>query len=267
MALVNAVLAQWARGLVWVTDGPSIAQWVRHEGYLAVGAAQSEADAVRMAQAYLATRAQPTVTTTVGLEPRGLGDEPGVDFGTGDYLGAPDEADATVQQRVAALTLSDDPDVVGGVVEVPELRSLQVEQDAATQLWLKRMANGALGGTSRSASPSPAAKPPEPSATKEVPPFSLATVAVSVSQRWVPPIAMRISRLVATLSTVGAGPTTVVVRKNGVAVPGASFTWEGVPGTQGLRVAIDVTPADYLETQVTAAGVGAQNLIVQPTGV
>lgn len=267
MALVNAVLTRWARGLVWVTDAPSIAQWDRHEGYLEVGAAQSEADAVRMAEAFLGVRAQPTVNTVVGVEPRGLDDVPGVHFGVGDWVTAPDEDGVATVQRVRALSMADDPNLVGGVQEVPELRALQAERDDDVQQWLKRMANGAVGGTARSASRAPSALAPPLSKDKEVPPFSLATVKVSVSERWLPPIAMRIARLVATLSTVGAGPTFVSLAVNGVLHPETQFYWEGVAGSQGLRCAIDLVPGDYIEMVVTQAGVGALNLSVQPTGV
>lgn len=266
MALVNALLVRWAKGLTEVTRGASVATYGRHEGYLALGAAQSGEEAVRVAEAILDVYSNPIVTSTVEVEPTGIGDNPHVDFGLGDFVSVPDDAGGVTAARLRAITTGDDVD--GKVSFVPEFRGLPAESEQTLNRWLKRMSNGALAGSTSSASPTTASRPPELSDHGDLPPFSIYRVAVSTSGRFYPLRAIRIAEFVASLQVAGSTTTTVVLQKNGIAVSGATISFPaGDTGPRGLNVAIDLGPSDYLTSAVTTAGTGAVGLTVQTKSV
>lgn len=264
MALVNAYLVRWARGLLEVAEAPSIATYGRHEGYLPLGGSQSPEDATRVAQAVLAVRAYPQVATTIGLRPTGAGDNPFVDFDLGDWLATPDDDATVTPARVRSMLTQDHPDNTGQVQFVPELRNVPAEAEDVLGRWLQRMATG--GGTSHSATPPVPIPTPVKPEKVPIPPFSLAVVKVKASGRWYVPEAMRLVRWTGSLTAPGNATTTVVLYRNEVAI--ATMSWvAGAFGGQAVELAVDLTSAHYLTTAVTTAGGGALNLVTQPRAV
>lgn len=260
MSIVNAMLVRWSGGYTWATVAGSIDAYGRREGYLAV-AASSRDEALRIADALLANRATPDVAVTAVLEPTGTGDVPYADFGVGDYLNAPDAAGAVASQRVVSLTVSEDEH--GNSRFVPELTSQRKVQEEAAQRWLKRMANGTLGGTAESATPPRVNPPPKPKAATAPMRFSQlsgSAVTVGVSGRQRPTHSVLALSLVADLTIAGTTATVVDLLRNDVVV--ATVT---VPaGALWASVVVDVTfgPTDYATANCTAAGAGATSLVV-----
>lgn len=162
MSLVNALLVRWAGGWHTVEDSASIATWGRYEGFLSLGAAQSTAEVERITTAVFARRAQPVITTKIGIEPTGDGDVPFDDWNVSGEVTAPAEGGTDEALLVASLTLAEDAD--GVLAFLPELNTAGELYEQTLERWLARMANGTLGGASASASPAtPTA--PEPSST------------------------------------------------------------------------------------------------------
>lgn len=262
MALTNAYLVRWARGLLEVADAASIAAYGRHEGYLPLNGSQSPQDASQVAERVLAVRAYPQLATTIGLRPTGAGDNPYVDFDLGDWLSAPDDDGTTTPARVRSLSTRDHPDNTGQVVFTPELRSLPAESEDVLGRWLQRMATG--GGASHSTAPSiPIPIPPRPE-KHPLPEFSLAIVTLKVSGRYYAQVPQRLVKMVASLNIGGAATTTVIVRRNGAAITGAVASWgAGGTGEQKVELEVDLAVDDWLTTETTEAGPGAAGLTVQ----
>lgn len=265
MALVNALLVRYVRGQAWVTDAASIAAYGRREGYLELGAVNSLAEVNRVGAAVLALKAQPQIATRATLEPAGA-DTPYDSFEVADSITVPDESGAGASMRVMALSVTEDD--MGNPTFVPELRSLADEADRRLQRWLKRMANGTLAGSVESATPaapqSDAGDPPKEGGTLEAPPFSLASLALSTSDRYYPPTATRVIRLVASLKTAGSSPTSLYLLKNGAQTQGLT-----IPASDNIEAVDCSVPysgpeQDYMQVQVTAVGTGAAGLTVQP---
>ncbi len=259
MAVCNALLLRWAAGYTWVEDSASIIALRRREAYLSV-AATSEAEAVRIATALLVDRAAPQVGTSAAMEPAGS-DEPYTDFVVGDWVTAPTPEGSTASVRVSALTVTEDGE--GNPVFVPELGSIREERDRANQRWLKRMANGALGGTVESAIP---AQNPVPVrrklTTAPIGPFSIpGPVIVAVSGKYYPPTNVLALRMIASLTTAGSTDTTVVLYRNDVSV--ATVTIPSGGGLFAVDVNVTFGANDYATVECTAAGTGAEGLVVQ----
>lgn len=66
MGIVNAVLVEWDKGMVWVTHPSSIADWGRIEDHLSVRVSSEEA-AIRIGQEWLAERAVPRMATVADV--------------------------------------------------------------------------------------------------------------------------------------------------------------------------------------------------------
>lgn len=266
MALVNALLVRWRDGFHAVEDTGSVAVHGRHEGYLELGAAQSVDEVERVAASVFALEAIPTVATTVGLEPVGAGDAPYVDFDVADYVTAPDERGVDGSFRVRALSVSEDDN--GNPLFVPELRSLLEENDELLQRWLRRMASGALGGRTESASPAPAAgggQAESPSSASN-PEFVFAQsgpVTVSTSGRFKPRRSGRVVAVDAELEVAGTTATIVALRKNGVTVATLTIPAGANEATSNVSIPFTGPRADYLNVAVTSAGTGAQAVTVQ----
>lgn len=268
MALVNAYLVRWARGLLpEVVEQPSIDLYGRHEGYLPITGSQSPEDATRVAQAVLAVRGYPQVATTLGIRPSGAGDDPYVDYDLGDWLAAPDEDGGTTLARVRSLATEDDPAMVGQVVHAPEVRSLPAESEDVLGRWLSRMAGGGSAGWSV-APPAPVVPaPPRPNADTPAA-FSQHFVKLQTSGRWYALSPQRLVRVVFSLSVAGSTTTTALLLRNGAAVSGATYSWVGgATGVQAFDLAVDLAAGDYLQAQTTAAGTSAVGLVVQPVTV
>lgn len=261
MSIVNAMLVRWSGGYTWATVAGSIDTYGRREGYLAV-AASSKDEALRIAHALLANRATPDVAVTAVLEPTGTGDVPYADFGLGDYVDAADAAGAVASQRMVSLTVTEDEH--GNTRFVPELTSQRKVQEEAAQRWLKRMANGTLGGTAESATPPRVSPPPKPKAATAPMTFSQlsgSAVTVGASGRYAPPHSQLALSMIGQLTTAGSTPTVVDLLRNDVVVATVTLA----AGELRASAVVDVTfgPTDYATVACTAAGSGAQGLVVQ----
>lgn len=262
MALTNALLVRWSGGWIEVTSAaaPAGVEPGRREGFLQLGSVTSAAEAERVALAVLAQRDEPAVAVSSVVEPAG-GDDPFIDFDVGDFITVPDEAGAPMAARVRSLGVSEDD--MGNPVFEPELSSIHDEAEVRLQRWLKRLANGSLGGTVESATPTTVhVPPPPPDRYQEFPPFSLpGTLAISTSGAYRPSIHARIVRVSATLRSVGTTGTTVQVIRNGSVV--ATLTIAAGAVQASVDAAIDVIPTDLIQAAVTAAGTAASDLVVQ----
>jgi len=267
MALVNAILIHWSGGYRTAQNAPSIAAYGRHEAFLELGSANSEEEVDRIAGDLLGVRGEPEVATTVAMEPAG-GDRPYEDFGVGDWLTCPDEAGTPTSFRVNGLAVSEDPE--GQPVFVPELRTKQQSVDTHQQRWLKRMANGALGGSTNVARPVTTpllAHRPVLGGFLGFPPWSWDGLleAGAVSGRFYPPRSGRLLEIDGSLRVAGTTPTVVDVLKNGVSL--GSVTFEAGSNTATpLEVFSTFTGDlnDYFQMQIATAGSGAEDLVVVP---
>jgi hypothetical protein len=261
VSIINAMLVRWSGGYTWALAQGSIDDYSRREGYLTV-AASSRDEAVRIADALLANRATPDVAVTATLEPTGVGDVPYADFAVGDYIDAPNDAGDVASQRVVAFTVSEDE--TGNSIFVPELSSLRQVQEQIAQRWLKRMANGTLGGTSESAMPPRLVLPPKPKAATAPMTFSQlsgSAVTVGASGRYAPPHSLLALSLIASVTTAGSSDTVVDLLRNDVVV--ATVTLQAGSGRDSAIVDVSFGPTDYATVACTAAGAGAVGLVVQ----
>lgn len=265
MALVNALLVRWAGGYTWRTDASSISTYGRREGFLALGAVQSLAEARRVADAVLANSSSPRISTTAAIEPSGSGDVPYDDWDVADYLAAPVSGDPTTK-RVMALTVTEDAE--GNPIYVPELGSLRDDEDRRLQRWLKRMANGTLGGSVESATPYANAGADggklNEKEFRELPPWTYPgeMSTADISERWYPPFAMAIRRVRVSLVTTGSTDTIIGIVVSGTLVE--TFTLAAGANTTGNEAtSIALDPSDYVQVVIVQAGTDASDLSVQ----
>jgi len=267
MAITNALLIRWANGYVEAVDQASIDEHGRKEGFLQLGNVQSEETAERLAEALFAKLAQPQVATTLAIRPTGSGDEPWLDVFVADFLTAPDDEGGTSSQRMLALTTSADDE--GNPIHVPELRS-RVEGEAdRVHRWLKRLANGALGGvTSQPAPAQSGIGTPQlvPVRWSELPPFSYpGPITEDTSGPYRPVSSTRVIRLAAGLAVAGTTATTVALLVNGSSVATLEVGGEGL-GQQAYdytSVEVDLSTGSIVQVQIVTAGIGAEDLVVQ----
>ncbi len=95
--------------------------------------------------------------------------------------------------------------------------------------------------------------------------FSLGTVQTLTSGRYYPDRATQYTRMSASLDTAGTSMTTVVLRKNGTTISGASISFtSGESGRKSVGINVDfLADSDYLTAACTVAGTGATNLVIQ----
>lgn len=258
--IVNSMLIKWTGGWRTLSRSSSIAVHGRKEGFLRLGNVTEVSEVDRIVTALFNRLAGPVVSTTATIEPSGTGDEPYIDFAVADSITAPDETGVPTSYRVRAMTVTEDNE--GNPIFVPELRDVLEERDDAVQRWLARMTDGALGGRTASASPTPEQLPePHGPPMLELPPFSLAgTVIVSESGRYYPPSLLRLVRLQAALGVAGTTSTTVVVKRNGTVV--ATLVVPAGSTQAHMELSIAVPTSSYLTMGVTVAGTGARNLVM-----
>lgn len=263
MALINAFLVRWADGFHEVEDAASIAEHGRKEGFLSLGDVQSTKEADAICAALFESMAGPQVATTMAIDPTGVDDMPYTHFRKGDSITAPAYEGGTASQRVRALTTTEDEN--GRVIFVPELRAVVQEEAERIQRWLKRLANGALGGTTNAPSPASTGGGTEgfsPIPQVELPPFSMAGgVYADLSGVYRPIKATKLTRLAASLRVAGSTTTTVALLINGSSeetlslVAGDTYEYKSIE--------IDVSVGTAIQVQTTAAGTGAEDLVVQ----
>lgn len=259
MALVNALLVRWPGGYHEVVDADSVAAHDRHEGYLSLNAASVE-DVERVARAFFAQWAEPSVALSAGIEPAGDGDVPLADFRVADYLTV--DGDAV---RARALTVTEDED--GNPTYALELGTLRQETEIRVARWLQRMADGSVGGTSLAASPVPTPSSVRlgTAARPGVPPFSLpGVVTLDDSGTWVSEVNYRLVRVIGTLRVAGSTATVVIAKKNGATV-GTLTIPAGSTGPVSATLGTDfLADVDKLAFETTSAGAGAYDLVVIP---
>lgn len=261
MPLVNAYMVRWAGAYTWVEDAGSIASHGRREGYLTT-AAGSVDEAVRVGEAILSVSAQPEVVTTASIEPQG-GDEPYINFQVGDLVTIPDETGTPVAMRVRSVSVTTDPE--GNPVYVPELGSMAEERAQRVQRWLKRMANGTIGGSVESASPAPPLPAPKGAKSKAQDPivFSNPTMTIAMSGRYHTTGAGRVVEVHGSLEEAGTTDTVFDVYEFGVlVVPNVTI----LAGDFDVTVTVDIpfhSKVSYFNVALTAAGAGASGLTVE----
>lgn len=267
MAIVNALLCRWANGYHEVVDAASVAAHGRKEGFLQVGALQSEEEVETVCAALFEKMADPQISTVLAVDPTGSGDTPGIHFVKGDYITAPAYEGGSSSQRVRALTTTEDEN--GNPIFVPELRNAVEEEVDRLNRWLKRLANGALGGSTDTPSPAQTGGGVaglEPIRFAELPPFSFpGPIAVDASGHYRPISATRIVRWSASLAVAGTSTTTVALVINGTTETtitlGGGGT--GVADYEPQAFEIDVSTGTIVQVTVTSAGTDAEDLLVQ----
>lgn len=267
MGIVNALLVRWADGYHEVIQQDSIDEHGRKEGFLQLGALQSTEEVETVCASLFDYMANPQISTVLAVDPTGNGDTPGIHFVKGDYITAPAEEGGTASQRVRSLTTTEDDN--GNPIFVPELRSAVEEEVERLNRWLKRLANGALGGSTNTPSPAPTGGGSpgiEPVRFEELPPFSYpGPVDLDISGHYRPITGTRIVRWSASLRVAGTTSTTVALIINGTTQDtitlGGGGT--GVSDYEAESFEIDVSTGTVIQVQVTSAGTAAEDLVIQ----
>lgn len=263
MGIVNALLVRWSDGYHEVVEQDSIDEHGRKEGFLQLGALQSTEEVETVCAALFEAMANPQISTVLAVDPTGNGDTPGIHFVKGDYIVAPAEEGGTASQRVRALTTTEDEN--GNPIFVPELRSAIEEETDRLNRWLKRLANGALGGSTNTPSPAPTgggAPGIEPVRFAELPPFSYpGPVALDLSGEYRPITATRVVRWWISLRVAGSTTTSVALLVNGVAVDTLSLA--SGDRYESTSFEVDLSVGSTVQAQITQAGTSAEDLVVQ----
>lgn len=153
MAVATHLLVRYAAGYTVIDDVAAVATWGRKEGFLQLGGVSDRDQAERVALAVLGFLGAPRVTTTIGIEPTGVADEPYVDFLVGDSITAPDEGGTTSEQRVVSLTVSEDEN--GELTFANELKAPFLLAEEAFNRQLKKLLGGSMRGQSQASNPLP----------------------------------------------------------------------------------------------------------------
>lgn len=153
MGVATLLLVRYDGGYFEVSDAAAVAAWGRKEGFVQLGSVADVDEATRVATAILAFQKEPTVATTMGIEPTGTGDDPYADYTVGDSITAPDVDGTPTTQRVVSLTVTEDADSEVGFVN--ELKSSFLVADEAFNRQLKKLLNGSMRGQTQAANPLP----------------------------------------------------------------------------------------------------------------
>lgn len=95
-----------------------------------------------------------------------------------------------------------------------------------------------------------------------LPPFTLpGGVSTSTSPPWTPWEVVAVSEVRVLLGTAGSSTTTVEVQKDGTAFETVNLS-SSTDDSGAVETAADLAPGDLLTVEVTAAGTGAQDLVV-----
>jgi hypothetical protein len=265
--LVNALLVHWQGGYHEVVDAASIVTYGRREAPLKLGAAQSVEEVEWVAARVFAQWATPAESLSVGHEPIGDDDVPFRDFGVADWITVDVEGVPT-SARVRGLTLTEDSE--GNPIYTEELGTLRQEHELRLTRWLQRMADGTIGGTNLSASPVSSAPASADTKTSrpDLEPFSYpGLLGIVESGGWPYESPYRLTRVLGTLRVAGSSTTTVRAKKNGVAV-GDPITFAAGATRAAVDFAVDfAADVDLLSFEITAAGTGASDLVLDPRGI
>lgn len=153
MGVATVLLVRYGGGYIEVQNAAAVAAWGHKEAFLQLGAVSDRDQAERVANAVLAFQGDPRISTTLGIEPTGVGDEPYVDFAVGDEITAPDETGGSSLQRVMSLTVAEDEN--GDVSFANELKANFLIPEEAFNRQLKKLLNGSIRGQTQAANPLP----------------------------------------------------------------------------------------------------------------
>jgi hypothetical protein len=268
-ARLNRAFVRYARGDFIRDDTASITAHGQIAEYLELGAIKGEAEAVRVTDQVMANRAEPAYSTTAILKPHNTAATPyDGDWEVGDTIGCLNEDSDNEAMRVRSIAMREDAE--GNVTWPVGLRDLHLELEERHDRWLRRMADGANFGGSRVSSP---AGEPRPAAIQitalQVARFSYDTSQLAVSESQNDPAAGsgNIVELYGELKTAGSTTTTVAVkiRRDGSWSTLGTLTFAaGVTETEtGIVIEPVRANIDKLQASITAAGTGAQGLVVQ----
>jgi hypothetical protein len=143
---VTAMLVRWVGGWTETSIGGR-----RREATLGLGAQQSEAEAIRVANAQLAVFGDARTEVAVDLKPMTADDTPWLAFRVGDYIAAPEWDGTNQDQRVMSLTAAVDDN--GMITYSTELKDRILGERERTEQTMKKMTNGTLRGASKVATP------------------------------------------------------------------------------------------------------------------
>lgn len=147
----NALLVRWAGGWSEVRDDTAIAAGGRREALLGLGAVHGRDEMDRMARAQLDTYAQARTEVACDLVPVDETDTPYLAFGVGDTVTVPTVDGGTTQDRIVALTVTEDDD--GVISFAPEINDVVLRRPERQSQALKKMVDGTMAGDSRVATP------------------------------------------------------------------------------------------------------------------
>jgi len=156
--MINVLLCRWKRGWREVIEPQSIGTFFRHEAMFSLGAVQSPEEVDRIATMQLKTSAWTRTAVACDHDPIDKNDRPYRSYNVGDTIIVPRYGTGTYQQRVRAITGSEDDD--GNVTYAPELGDLLLEEDERTLQLVKKMSDGTLNGESPAAQPTRLIDPP-----------------------------------------------------------------------------------------------------------
>lgn len=260
MGIVNVLLIRYQGGWTTVEDATSIAAYGRIEGFLSLGAVESLDEVQRIAEATFDTLASPRFQTTVTVEPTADSDKPYVAFGIEDLISVPNESGTAEDMRVKAITVAEDAE--GQVTYTPEVRDVLEDDAEKLARWLSQLANGALGGTSRSAT-APIDKATGEKATLPVLEVMFSVDGTVDSGTLAPYRAwerLHFTDWSITALTAGTSATSVDLTVNGTVV--ASMTLGASAEEVTGSLSVDLEPGDVMTVDLDA-GAAVEDLSVQ----
>jgi hypothetical protein len=141
---VNTLLVRWVGGWAQIGSGG-------REATLGLGAEQSMAEVVRVAQAQLDAINHPRTAVAVEPIPVDTADMPWLGYRIGDYVSALDWNGTPTAQRVLAMTGALDDN--GRLTYSVELQDRVLGERERVEQSMKKMTNGTLRGASKVATP------------------------------------------------------------------------------------------------------------------
>lgn len=249
---------RWERGS-FITGSGSVMRSVQLQSSTLAAA---EADAA----AIIAGGDSEAVGTSVvaSVVPRNGDDVPLVDFGIGDGVRCPDETGTLTTYRCVGVTVEAARNAEARYVV--ELSSPLAERASNAARWLARVQPGGLGGISPVSGTASDLGSGIPSGvlseihavTANMP----GAVVLDTSDPWPASQRVRLYRFATALATAGSTSTMVKVAVNGadvhtVVIPASYTEHDGFMGD------IYLTKGDVLTLEVTAAGTGAEGLVVE----
>ena len=261
---LNTALIRYAGGTTEEIDAASVTAYGTKGAYLELGDIPGVAEAERVAAKLIESRALPAYQTTAQLHPRSAASTPYLAFEVGDTITCPDETGSNASMRVTSITLAEDGD---GIIDWPvEMRDQQFETEERTNIWLRRMANGALFGGARVSSPAGTPDPvSQEVAALRVAEFSYdnSALAASLSPRRPAEASGNMVEIYGELTTAGSTSTVVTVLLNDATLGTLTFAAGETEKDSPLSIVPIRANIDKLQAQIVTAGTGAAGLDVQ----